>query len=286
LSGYENDKRLNEILDMIGRVAALDFSTMLQTSDKNDMIDAIALGLNMLSEELNANVVERSKLDDVNCKLEKFAYTAAHDLKSPLNSINGLVTLLEHSISTGQLKDVEHCIALLKTTTEKMKSLVQGILDYSKADATHIDTTEVDLNAVLKEVIETDQLTTRADIKIVGTLPCATFNRPAMEQIIRNLLNNAIKYSDKELCQIVVRARDRGEQYQISVTDNGPGIPTENHERIFDLFHKSGSGPRSDSQGIGLATVKSILDAFGEKIWVESEVGKGATFCFTLRKRK
>src|SRR5437762_11270853 len=87
----ENSKRLNNILDMIGRIASLDFSKTLQTSDKNDIIDAISLGLNMLGEELSSNVVEKTKLDEVNGKLKKFAYTTAHDLKSPLNSIIGLV---------------------------------------------------------------------------------------------------------------------------------------------------------------------------------------------------
>ncbi len=269
---------------MIGRMAALDFSIMLETSSKSDMIDAISLGLNMLSEELKSNVVERSKLDDVNRKLEKFAYTTAHDLKSPLNSVNGLIDLLEQSLADGDKKDAEEYIALLKATTGKMKSLVQGILDYSKVDVRKIERTEIDLNILFKEMIETDQLADCADIKIVGTLPSVTFNRPSMEQIIRNLLTNAVKYSDKELCQIVIRSRDKGEYYQICVTDNGPGIDPGKHEKIFELFYKSDTLPSADSHGIGLATVKSILDASGERVWVESVQGKGATFCFTLKK--
>src|SRR5260370_30763321 len=84
---YKDDSRLHAILDMIGKVAALDFSTTLPPGDKNDMIEAISVGLNMLSEELKTSVVEKSKLDEVNTKLEKFAYTTAHHIKSPLNSI-------------------------------------------------------------------------------------------------------------------------------------------------------------------------------------------------------
>jgi len=284
LTDFDNDSRLHEILDMIGRIAALDFSKVLPTSDKHDMLDAIALGLNMLSEELNSNVVERSKLDMVNRKLERFAYTTAHDLKSPLNSITGLVALIEHAVANGELADVQPCIGMLKATTEKMKRLVQGILDYSTTDNTRIDKVHIDLNEVLKEVIETDQLSTLADIKIVGTLPALTFNRPAMEQVMRNLLNNAVKYCDKEICQIVVRSRDKGSHYLISVSDNGPGIAPENHDKIFELFSKVDVQTKNDSQGIGLATVKSILETFGERIWVESALGSGATFCFTLKK--
>lgn len=271
---------------MIGRIAALDFSQALPTSDKNDMIDAIALGLNMLSEELNTNVVERSKLDDVNRKLEKFAYTTAHDLKSPLNSINGLVSLLEQSIKSARFDEVHEYLELLKTTTEKMKSLVQGILDYSKADAGHIDIAEIDLNEVLKEVIETDRLASSADIKIVGSLPSVKFNRSGMMQIMRNLLSNAVKHGDKELCQVVVRVREKDEHYVICVSDNGPGIAPEDHEKIFELFHTVNPISKTDSHGIGLATVKSILDSFDERIWVESMPGKGSTFCLTIKKKK
>lgn len=273
------------MLDMIGRMAALDFSSMLETSGRNDMIDAIALGLNMLSEELNSNVVTRSKLDEVNRKLEKFAYTTAHDLKSPLNSINGLISLLENSLNTGDLKEAEQYITLLKATTNKMKTLVQGILDYSKVDATKVDRVPVDLNLLFKDVIETDQLAPGADIKIVGTLPIVLFNLSALEQVVRNLLHNAVKYSDKEPCQIVVRSRDKGDHFQISVADNGPGIPAENHEKIFELFYQSGSAS-AEGHGIGLATIKSVLDAAGERVWVESSLGKGAIFYFTLKKQK
>jgi len=266
-------------------MAALDFSQVITTSDENDMIDAIALGLNMLGEELNSNVVERSKLDTVNRKLEKFAYTTAHDLKSPLNAISGLINLIEFSNESGQAEEVKEYIGLLKATTEKMKGLVHGILEYSKTDADHIEKNELDLNIVLKEVIEVDQLTSVADIKIVGALPTVVFNRSALEQVIRNLLNNAVKHATEEICQIVIRSRDKGDCYQLSVTDNGPGIAPQYHEKIFELFHTGEHDAIADSHGIGLATVKNILESFGERVWVESTIGKGATFYFTLRKR-
>jgi signal transduction histidine kinase len=269
---------------MIGRVAALDFSSVLTTSQKNDMIDAIALGLNMLSEELNSNVVEKSKLDQVNRKLEQFAYTTAHDLKSPLNAITGLVCLLELTLNPDESSDVYQYINRLKKTTEQMKNLVQGILNYSKADLTAVAREEVDLNVVVKEIVETDQLTDFADIRIIGTLPEINFNRSAMNQIIRNLLSNAIKYSDKDRCRITLQAYDRGTAYCISVSDNGPGIAEEDHHKIFELFNTLDPSARYDSHGIGLATVKNILEAFDERIWVESIPGNGATFSFTLKK--
>ncbi len=286
LSEFDNDKRLNDILEMIGRVAALDFSKTLPISEKNDMIDAIGLGLNMLSEELNTNVGERSKLDTVNSKLEKFAYTTAHDLRAPLNSITGLVTLLELTLNPAEDSEVNKYIMQLKKTTDQMKNLVHGILEYSKTDTASIEEQEIDLNEVIEEIIEIDQLLDSAVIKIESVLPAVVFNRAAMDQVIRNLLNNAIKYSDKKKCEIIIRTKEADKHFLICISDNGPGIAREYQEKIFELFNKVESESKVDSHGIGLATVKSVLESVGERIWVESTVNEGATFCFTLKKER
>jgi len=116
----ENSKRLGDILDMIGRIAALDFTAVLNPSSKNDVVDAIAVGLNMLSEELNSNVVAKTKLDEVNCKLERFAHTTAHDLKSPLNSIVGLVTILEIALKPDKDSEVHSCLLKIRETTTQI----------------------------------------------------------------------------------------------------------------------------------------------------------------------
>lgn len=286
MSDFDQNERLNDILDMIGRIAALDFSRSLTTSDKNDMIDAIALGLNMLSEELNSNVVEKAKLDLVNSKLEKFAYTTAHDLRSPLNSITGLLSLLEDSINPDASSEVALFISKLKITTEKMKSLVEGILIYSKAGANEIVQEEIDLAQAFKEIIEIDDISKKAEIHIIHPLPIVFFNRSSLYQVIRNLLTNSVKHSDKDDCKITVQAKEKEDHYQIIIADNGPGIALENQAIIFKLFNKVDATTTTnvDSHGIGLATVKSLLEDRGERIWVESVKGEGATFYFTIKK--
>jgi signal transduction histidine kinase len=278
----EEDKRLTDILDMIGRVASLDFSQTLHISSENDMVDAIALGLNMLSEELNLNVVEKSKLDTVNAKLEKFAYTTAHDLRSPLNSIFGLVTLLELSLNPEPDSDITIYISKLKKTILQMKSLLQGILEYSKVDISQVPSECVDLNLLIKEIIEIDEISTVADVTILNTLPNVSFNKPAIYQVFQNLLNNAVKYSDKDRCKIEIEVKEQSMHYQISISDNGPGIAEPDQERIFELFNKTGN--TANSHGIGLSTVKNILSSVGQRIWVESILGNGATFKFTLKR--
>ena len=278
-----DEKRIIQILDMIGSIASLDFSRQIATSDSHDTLDAIALGLNMLSEELNVQVVDRAKLDEVNHKLEKFAYTTAHDLKSPLNSQYGLLQLLEMSIDKDN-KDAIAYIDRMKDVNEKMKNLVEGILAYSVAHLKDVVKEEIDWNRLLAEVMEVDAVSSKADVEVRGRLPVCLFNKAAGIQVVRNLLDNAIKYSDKERCKIVIEVEHRPDHSQIAFRDNGPGIPAELQEKIFLLFNQVEPSLKSSSVGIGLATVKGIMEAAGEKIWVESTPGEGASFIFTLAK--
>jgi signal transduction histidine kinase len=281
-----DDQRLVNILEMIARVAALDFSMTLEPSTNNDMLDAISVGLNMLSEELNTRVVEKSRLDEVNGKLEKFAYMTAHDLKSPMNSIVGIVSLIELSLDSETKSHVSEYLVKLKTTVDKMKSLVQGILDYSKVDSEKLEREENDLNKILFEILDTDQFFHQVNTQVIGSLPRVFFNTSAIQQVMRNLISNAVKYCDKEICELTITSVDLIDHHQICIADNGPGIAAENHAPIFELFNKIGSHPNSNSHGIGLATIKRVLETAGEKIWVESTPGNGARFYFTVKKSK
>ncbi|MBA4056265.1 MAG: hypothetical protein C0490_16235 [Marivirga sp.] len=269
---------------MIGSIASLDFSKELVTSEQNDMVDAIALGLNMLSEELNVQVVNKARLDEVNSKLEKFAYTTAHDLKSPLNSQYGLLQLLELSIGPGNA-DAQEYIDKLKLVNRRMKGLVEGILAYSVTHFRDVAKEPVDWHLLLREVMEVDSVLTSADVEIRGTLPVLPFNKTAATQIVRNLLDNAIKYCDKKRCKITIEAQPFETHYQFSFRDNGPGISHENQEKIFELFNQIEPSYKATSVGIGLATVKGVLDAAGERIWLESAIGEGASFIFTIAKK-
>lgn len=268
---------------MIGRVAALDFSEMLTISNKNDMIDAISLGLNMLSEELKSNVVEKSKIDEVNSKLKKFAYTTAHDLKSPLNSLSGLINIMELTLDATKDSEVALYLDAMQKTILKMKTLVQNILEYSLTDTASIQKTHVDLNEFFNDIIETHELEKCASVTINSQAETAYMYEPAIAQVMANLLSNAVKYSDKEICQINISSTKHKDHVQICVSDNGRGIAPENQEAIFDLFNQVDRKSNKESHGIGLATVKNILGNFDERIWIESALGEGATFCFTLK---
>ncbi|MCX2743913.1 HAMP domain-containing sensor histidine kinase [Mangrovivirga sp. M17] len=275
------DERLSQILEMIERIAALDLDHKLPVSKNNDRLDAISLGLNMLSEELKDNTVEKEQLDKTNKKLEQFAYSTAHDLKSPLNSLSGLVYLLANTVSE-ENSDAQDIIVKIASTVDKMKNLVHGILEYSVvADPTELKS-EVNLKEIVNEIIETDRYEDNITIRVDHFEKKIEFNRTILLRILRNLISNAVKYCDKPNCEIKIKVTEKENKAVISVIDNGPGIPFDEKDKIFELFHKYDPEGTHESQGIGLATVKNLLQSTGEDIWVESKEGKGSNFYFTI----
>ena len=166
-----------------------------------------------------------------------------------------------------------------------MKNLVEGILAYSVVRASEMLRDQVDLNEILMEVMNADDVMSRAEVRVVGVLPVVYFNRTACVQVVRNLLDNAIKYSDKDTCCITILSSENSAQYEITFEDNGPGIAKKDQEKIFKLFNRSEPYFKPDSVGIGLATVKGIIEAAGGSVQLKSAIGKGAAFTFSILKR-
>lgn len=278
------EENLDAILNMIISMASLDFTKNIPFNSKSNEMSAISEGLNMLSEELNTQVVHKAELDKINQKLIRFAHATAHDLKSPLNTSIGLIQLIEMSIDSGEIDDIRIYTSKLKQVNENLKNLITGILKNSKNDKLYSNSEDVDLNEVLQQVIEQKSITNNADIVIKENLPTIPFNKIAAYQLFINLIDNAIKYCDKQRCKIIVHCSELEEVFQIGIEDNGPGIPTEYHNQIFEEFNQINPKASQNSVGIGLATVKGIIESFGGSIWLESKIGKGTTFIFKLKK--
>lgn len=279
---------LEEILQMIGAMAALDFSIKLPVRLKTDNpLDAISYGLNMLSEELKDNVIEKEKLKDINLRLEEFAYTASHDLKSPLHSIQGLVQLirLEMEGPGNTHPQLLNLLEVLETLVYKMHGMIDGILEYSRLDGQMFPKENLDLGKIMMEELKLHE-GERVQIKTVSHLPVIRYNRIAFFQIMDNLVTNAIKFCDKTICEINIWVTDGGPFYILSVSDNGPGIPSQNQQRIFELFMRLRENDGPSGSGIGLATVRKLVQQLGGQIWVTSDPGNGSTFSFTIPKEK
>lgn len=284
MTEQQPDRRLDAVLEMLMSIASLDFSSRLTITNNVDSIDAIASGLNMLSEELEGNVVEISKLEEVNGNLERFACVVAHDMKTPLGNAISISNLLEDELKDHHNKEVLEYIELLRQTNKQMSHLISGVLEYSRTSFANLQPQEVDLGKLCREIAAQYRSNKQIAINIADKMPVIKYHETALTQIINNLIDNAVKYNDKEICQIEVQCAYQNDQYVISVADNGPGVLPEYREKIFDLFENLNT-EKENSTGIGLATIKKIVTDTNGRIWVESSENQGARFVFTIKKR-
>lgn len=235
-------------------------------------------------EELEAS---RNELLRANATLEKFAYVVSHDLKAPLN---GIIALTEEFKDDYKDKIDDSGLEMVDFIHERAKYLlnfIQGILEYSRTPELIANSREefqvnnfiTELTAIL-QVPKSFKVVVEAEEKQICT------SRTALQQILLNLCNNAIKYNEKQLGELTVKFRESDMYYHFSVIDNGPGIPKESHEKIFELFTTLGTTDRNNEQGtgIGLSTVKKLVEQMDGTIEIVSEPGEGATFKFALKK--
>lgn len=232
-----------------------------------------------ISELKNA----KQELTKTNEQLDEFAYVISHDLKAPLRAISTLSEFLEEDLE-GQLDgdSLEH-LKLLKSRVIRMDSLINGVLEYSRIGRKEILKEEIDTSLMLRQLSE-DLSTEDFKISIDSNIPNVFYPKVQLHQIFQNLISNAIKYHDKDHGTVKIHYCDQGEHHQFTVKDDGPGIENEYHEKIFTIFQTLQPRDKVESTGIGLSIVKKIIHENDGKIWVESALGKGSEFHFTVPK--
>ncbi len=245
--------------------------------------------LNQLNADLKQRAHEREKLIEElttkNTELERFTYTVSHDLKSPLVTIKGFLGYLEQDTISGNVERLKADTKRIANAVEKMQELLNDLLELSRIGRFVNPPEAIPLDDLAGEAIELvdGRLRERGvTIQLQPNLPIVYGDRQRLTEVLQNLLDNAAKYMGDQIePQIEIGQRGmKDDMSVIYVKDNGIGIPVEYQERIFGLFNKLDS--RSEGTGIGLALVKRIVEYHGGQIWVESELGKGTTFFFTL----
>lgn len=245
--------------------------------------------LKLLELRLNKMELENTmgKLRKKNMELEKFAQIAAHDLKSPLNNITGLTDFFVESYGEAIDDEGKEILTMIKTSSIKLREMIDSLLLYSKSDTNLLDSkTKVNLQMLKKDLSDLFAFSTNCSIALQSNLEFITINKTGIEQILINLIANALKYNDKEIAKIEIEVLEEENFYRFSVQDNGFGIAEEHHERIFQLFEVLSANDRfgEKGNGIGLATVKKIVESLHGIIYVESELGVGSKFVFTIKK--
>ena len=223
-----------------------------------------------------------------NKELEKFARVAAHDIKSPLNNISGLTEILLHQYSAILDDEGKMMMQMLDTSSQTLRDLVDGILEHSKSDFILTENRSVfNLNKLVNQCI--DLLDNRKEYRFIKIFEecLIAVNKVALQQILLNLMSNAIKYNDKAKIKITIEFSEGLHFYNFKVIDNGVGIDEKYQDKIFDIFEIVTNEDRFGKKGtgIGLSTVKKLVEGLGGKIHVSSVLGENTTFEFTIAKQ-
>ena len=225
-------------------------------------------------------------LEGTNRELDQFAYVTSHDLKAPLRGIGSLAEWIEEDLGAALTGDVRRKMDLLRGRVVRMEALIQGILDFSRAARTAGKHEDVDVKKLVHEVIELLAPQPPGRVEIAGELPVLHTARVSLQQVLMNLVSNALKHAGRADARVVISASDGGDDWEFRVRDNGPGIASQYHERVWGIFQTLEARDKVENTGIGLAIVKKIVEGRGGRVAIESAAGQGATFCFTWPKRE
>ena len=236
---------------------------------------------NKLLKEMQQEIKDRNK------DLEEFGYMISHDIKSPLRNIISLAGILKMSLKGKIGSYEEEVIDHLTNTSIRMKSLLDGVIGYYLD--VNIDTMEkknIHVKTFIRELISLLDSSHEHRITYYSGVDVIRTNEVALKQILINLITNAVKYNDKDRVEINISVLEQREQYAWTVQDNGRGIDTDQFANIFETFKTLGVKDRFNNSGtgIGLSTVKKLVEKLGGNIIVESELGKGTTFTFGIKK--
>jgi len=228
-----------------------------------------------------------AELQSKNEELERFTYTVSHDLKAPLITVGGFLGYLEEDVRDGNTERTKQDIDRINNAIKKMDRLLNELLELSRIGRMMNPPEDVPFEEIVREALGKVQGrldSNKVKVEIGNKLPVVHGDRVRLVEVVQNLLDNAAKFTgDQPGPKIEVGFRQDENENIFFVKDNGIGIDPQFHEKVFGLFEKL--NPSSEGTGIGLALVKRIVEVHGGRIWVESESGKGTTFCFTLHQQ-
>ena len=330
------EDRVNEMIDTIMKVARGEYSIQIKPSEENDDLDSLAVGINMMIDDIRASVEEvereqarsdekiieleqseaatlsiledmyevherlkktQEKIKQQNIKLKKldriksdFLNVTSHELRTPMSAMKGYIQMIKKQTLGETTEDQKNALNIVLRNIDRLDHLIQDILDISRLESGTLKLIpgKTNVKTMVEETVETMQPS--ADLKhitintvIEDKIPEITVDQERIKQVIINIISNAIKFSPDGSI-INVRPKEDKDFILIEIQDFGRGIPKDNQKKIFETFYQvdSGMDRKFGGAGLGLAISRGIILAHGGEIWVESIVGKGSTFYFTL----
>ncbi len=221
------------------------------------------------------------ELERSNRDLEQFAYVASHDLKAPLRAMEVLVGWLAEDLVGYREGDVQENLALLKARTDRLNRLLDDLLTYSRVGRRVGELCEVDTAELIDDVWSLTAAPPGYRIDVAGAMPTITTFRGPLEQVLRNLIGNAVKHHPGPQAHITVSAEAKDDHYLFSVADDGEGIPEQYRERVYQMFQTLKPRDDKEGSGMGLAIVSRIVAWQGGRVWHEDAPnGRGTVFKF------
>lgn len=238
--------------------------------------------LKVAHDELKRRLEEQTvKLAVPNQEFDGFVYAISHDLKAPLRAITNLATWLSEDLEGQLCLENQHHLDLMRERVAYMEAMIDGLLIYSRVGRSPVEEKTTDLNFLLNEIVDLFRSLSTFTIFVQPNLPLVVTKGSLLSQVFFHLLSNAIKHHNRDDGQIEIKAISQGDYYQFAVTDDGPGIAPEYHQKIFGIFETLKESKSTKNIGMGLAIAKKIVETESGQIVVSSELGKGATFRFT-----
>lgn len=229
--------------------------------------------------------LKQKQLLEANKELDHFAYVASHDLKAPLRGMSNLLEWVAEDIAEGNLEDIAEKLELLDARVRRMDMLLKDILSFSRAGE-HIGVIEtISVKAMVKEILAWLSIPDGLTVTLMEPLPVLETYKTPLEQVFLNLLSNAIKYHDKVRGHVGVSCKETVNNYIFTVSDDGPGIPKEFRESVFEPFKRLISRDEVEGSGLGLSIVKKMVKSLGGDIWLEeNSVETGTIIRFIIPK--
>jgi len=240
-------------------------------------------------KDLSIKNKELKRYIESNMQLESFAYMASHDLRSPLQTMIGFTKLLEESLKGKMSEEEKDFFEFINTSIQNMQALIKDLLAYSIVDAEKQQSEKIELRTLLKTVqLELGKVVNETQAKIeLQKIPEFIYaDKIKLKQLFQNLITNGIKFTKSNVIpKINISCIELDYYWQFALSDNGIGIAEEFQKKIFLIFRRLHPRDEYEGTGIGLALCKKLVEQHQGKIWLESTVGQGSTFYFTIKKK-
>lgn len=224
------------------------------------------------------------ELEKANKYLSDFAHVVSHDLKEPLRSISTLASWIQEDHEEFINEEGKEHFSMMVKNIVLMEELIEGVLSYSKLGRSWDQMEDINVGDFLCDMVKGIALPPHISIELSQSFPTVFYHPIHLRQVFQNLLSNAIKYNDKPNGWVRIGVKDKGEYWEFFVADNGRGVEEKYFEKIFQIFQSLDKKKNFESSGIGLSIVKKIIEIYGGRIWVNSELGEGTTFYFSIYK--